>query len=1436
MATIDIVAKGKSYILAEKFDGNDFAGWKFEMESMLMSAGLHKIVMGHDPKPLEDGRAIDKWLRSDEIARGTIVANVARPHHVYLRGKLSSKEMWDSLCETFDTQTVANEVYLRGKWASIEMKADSSVQQFAREARSILSELSMADIVIDEPVAVAHFLFKLPPDFKQVVSHLSSQPREQLKWSIVEPKLLHEEQLMKFINAQSKVKPLDAALIITNSKTTNKFANGSKETRKCYVCDKVGHLAKDCWHNVNNGSGGRGFNKEQPSTNFRQGGASTNSRGRGYAHKPRHNGQRHHQAKHEGGNNRGNGKSNGAQGQSTYLNHVSVDDSDGSSFPHECMEVLMATNFAKMKSDDWIVDTGASVHISHQRDIFTDFKDVHSQYLTMANGEQLQAMGIGTIELLMMVDDVEIPFSLKHVLYAPGMSFNIFSLHQEGKSGMTAMFYPPKCELRNVMGHVRAQATETNTLYRLHCRPRLQASQGHVMMTGRDINVNLWHRRLSHVNQGALSKLVHQERGSTQDAIVTTCEACQIGKHSRSPFHSRDPSLRATKPLMLVHSDLCGPLSIPSIGGASYFLTFIDDHSRMAWVYFLKTKDETFSHFKAFKALVENESGLKIKALRHDGGGEYVSHEFRDYCKSQGIVQQITTPYSPQQNGVAERLNRTIMDAVRSMLHHQRLSASFWGEATNTAIYCRNRIPHSSLSFKTPYELWYGKRSTLGHLRVWGCMAFVHVNAKVRTKLDDKAKACIFIGYDSTHMGYRFWDPKAKKIIVRRDATFWEDVRVAEEDVASHHEERPRALPHVVINEEMQVPSLEDERERPLPPQYEHEAPPMEDQHAQHVTDQMAASSDRRPQSASSSEMIAPRGVRSMRDILGAEGQRQAPREELRQVHGAPINPQAPPLPNPPLRRSPRFIHAIKSIPHEDPLTVEEAMSRTDAPKWRQAMEEELDAMRRMKTWELVDLPEGRQAVKCKWVFKLKRNQDDSIERYRARLVAKGFSQKEGLDYNETFSPTLKHTSIRVILALVALYDWEVHQVDVATAFLNGVLQEEVFMCQPDGFVIPGKEKKVCRLKKSIYGLKQSSRVWNEDIDLYLQSIRFIRSMSDPCVYVRDGDPSNIIGLYVDDQVVTGRSIQVIEKTKREIAMKYDIKDLGPSKKLLGWEIVRDRVSGLLSISQTKLIEKALDRFGMASCNSSPTPLDPGLKLSQEHSPKTNDEKLDMIDVPYQALIGTLMYLMVGTRPDIAYAVGVLSQFMHNPGRAHWEAAKRVLRYLRGTKSMKITYMRSSGGAEVKGYSDSDWAGDITTRKSTSGYVFTMASGVIAWSSRKQASVATSTAEAEYVAAAMAAREALWLRQLLGEMHQPQETATPIYIDNQAALTHLTNPMTTPKSKHIDIAFHFVRDHIHKGHLIFIFVSTKFQVADVFTKALSTEPFKRCIDALGTLF
>jgi hypothetical protein len=515
-----------------------------------------------------------------------------------------------------------------------------------------------------------------------------------------------------------------------------------------------------------------------------------------------------------------------------------------------------------------------------------------------------------------------------------------------------------------------------------------------------------------------------------------------------------------------------------------------------------------------------------------------------------------------------------------------------------------------------------------------------------------------------------------------------------------------------------------------------------------------------------------------------------------------------------------------------DPLSTQEALNRPDASQWRSAMGEELASLHANNTWELVDLPPGRRAIKCKWVFKTKCNADGSIERYKARLVAKGYSQREGIDYTATFSPTLKHTSIRLLLALAAANDWEIHQVDVATAFLNGTLEDEIYMEQPKGFIKEGDEHLVCKLIKSLYGLKQAGRVWNEEINAFLCSVGFYRSLADPCIYVRLDDPTNIIGMHVDDECITGSTQEAIDRTKSELSGKYTIKDLGPVKFLLGWEITRDREAKTLSISQKGYIERTLEKFGMLNCASVSTPMTPGVRLTREQCATAHEDVEQMDSKPYQALVGTLMYLMVSTRPDICHAVGVLAQFMHQPGKAHWDAAKRVLKYLKGTKSMQLTYS-SSPVFSIDAYADADWAGDLDTRKSTSGFVVRVNGAAIAWASRKQKSVATSTFEAEYVAAAVAAKEVLWLRQLLQELRQGVNEPTVIKIDNQAALSHLLNPMTTQKSKHIDIQFHFVRDYIEAGALKYEFVPTAAQTADFLTKPVTPEIFARCRTQVG---
>ena len=457
------------------------------------------------------------------------------------------------------------------------------------------------------------------------------------------------------------------------------------------------------------------------------------------------------------------------------------------------------------------------------------------------------------------------------------------------------------------------------------------------------------------------------------------------------------------------------------------------------------------------------------------------------------------------------------------------------------------------------------------------------------------------------------------------------------------------------------------------------------------------------------------------------------------------------------------------------------------------------------------------------------------VARYKAHLVAKGFSQREGIDFNEVFSPVVKHSSIRVLLAMVALFDLELEQLDVKTAFLHGELEEQIYMKQPEGFVVQGKEDHVCLLKKSLYGLKQSPRQWYKRFDSFMLGHGYSRSDYDSCVYHKkflDGSFVYLL-LYVDDMLIASKSISEINKLKAQLSNEFEMKDLGVAKKILGMEIHRDRSVGKLYLSQKNYIEKVLERFGMQNAKPVNTPLAAHFRLSAEMSPQNDEEKEQMMYVPYASAVGSMMYAMVCTRPDISQAVSVVSRYMGNPGRMHWQAVKWILRYLRGTSNVGLIFDRNHNTSNsIVGYVDSDYAGDLDKRRSLTGYIFTLSGSAISWKATLQSTIALSTTEAEYMAATEAVKEAIWLRGLVGSLGLKQEI-TVVHCDSQSAIYLTKNQMYHERTKHIDVRYHFLREIISQGDIAVKKISTSDNPADMLTKPIPVSKFMHCLDLIG---
>ncbi|KAB2603157.1 hypothetical protein D8674_004162 [Pyrus ussuriensis x Pyrus communis] len=617
----------------------------------------------------------------------------------------------------------------------------------------------------------------------------------------------------------------------------------------------------------------------------------------------------------------------------------------------------------------------------------------------------------------------------------------------------------------------------------------------------------------------------------------------------------------------------------------------------MTWVYFLRYKSEALEYFKRFKAMTELQCGYKIKYLRSDRGGEFLSSEFSDYCNVSRIQRQLTMSYTPQQNGVLERKNRTVVEMAKTMLHEKGMPYQFWAEAVHTA-----------LDKKTPFESYSGRKPGIAHLKIFG----------------SGTQSSVSITTDMT------------------ESDLTQGSNVQDESV--------------------------------FPESYD----------------------------------STPKKWRSLNEVI-----------------------------------------AQCNVCIVEPENYEEAALDLS---WMKAMQAELDMIERNNTWMLVDRPSSKPVIGVKW--------------------------KPGIDFNETFAPVARLDTIRTLIALAAQKEWQLFQLDVKSAFLNGVLKEEVYVDQPQGFVIQGKEDKVYKLSKALYGLKQAPRAWYDEIDSYFTKAGFKRSPNEATLYTKvEKSGILIVSVYVDDIVYTGSSDTMLDRFKNDMMQHYEMTDLGLLHHFLGMGIVQTKKS--IFIHQKKYAMKLLEKFGLQGCKSVGTPLVANERLCKNDGSEAADES------EYRKLVGSLLYL-TATRPDIMFGTSLLARFMHGPTKKHMGTARRVLRYIQGTMDFGIEYY---------------WAGSIDDMKSTSGYAFNLGSGVFSWASVKQNTVALSTAKAEYVSAA--------------EAHlRPNEQVEPTVLmcDNTSAIAIAKNPVFHQKTRHISRKFHFIRDAIQENEIELVYCKSEEQM------------------------
>lgn len=1059
-------------------------------------------------------------------------------------------------------------------------------------------------------------------------------------------------------------------------------------------------------------------------------------------------------------------------------------------------EEILLMSYVEIKHDEkeemWFLDSGCSNHMSGNKKWFSDLDESFRHTVKLGNDSRMAVIGKGNVR--MRVNGFTQVIS--NVYYIPELKNNLLSIGQLQDKGLSILIQHGKCMIYHpTKGLIMETIMSGNKMFCLVAS--MMPNESTCFQNVSENESYLWHCRFGHLSYQGLRTLFYKKMVNGLPSIQIPkklCTECLIGKQHRDSM-SKKSLWRASNKLQLVHADICGPIKPESNSNKRYFLSFIDDFTRKTWIYFLHEKSEAFAMFKNFKAYVEKESGAYITSLRTDRGGEFNSNEFEEFCKVQGISRQLTAAYTPQQNGVAERKNRTIMNMVRSMLVEKKVPKMFWPEAVKWSVHILNRCPTLAVQNKTPEEAWSGIKPTINYFRVFGCVAHAHIPDQKRSKLDDKSKKCVLLGVSDESKAYKLYDPVSKKIIISKDVIFEEDVcwnwdnnkderRV---DVLEWKNDYENDIEEAIEgNEEVGNNGNEEEHNNG-----------NEGGNNDDTTNSIESNSS----SSESHEDESPNMV---------EGRVRRPPSYLADYEtGEGLSDED-------------NLNAMMMLTEDDPLSFEEARKSN---KWRDAMKAEIESIEKNKTWELTILPNGIKPIGVKWIYKTKLNENGQIDKYKARLVAKGYAQQYGVDYTEVFAPVARLDTIRLILALAAQHSWDVFQLDVKSAFLHGELNEEVFVKQPLGYEKKGEEDKVYKLKKALYGLKQAPRAWYSKIEAYFVREGFEKCFCEHTLFTKtkEGSKLLIVSLYVDDLIYTGNDRIMCEEFKNSMMVEFDMSDLGRMRYFLGIEVIQNP-NGIF-VCQRRYAHEVLVRFGMNNSNSVQNPIVPGTKLSK------NNEETKVDATLYMKMVGSLMYL-TATRPDLMYGVSLISRFMSCPTESHWLAAKRILRYLKGTTELGIFYKKGDN-SNLVAYTDSDFAGDLDDRRSTSGFVFLLGSAAVSWSSKKQPIVTLSTTEAEYVAAASCACQCLWLKRVLEKLGHKEKRSTMIQCDNSSTIKLSKNSVFHGRSKHIDIKFHFLRDLVKDGVVELSYCNSQEQVADIMTKPIKLDQYLKLRKMMG---
>ena len=959
-----------------------------------------------------------------------------------------------------------------------------------------------------------------------------------------------------------------------------------------------------------------------------------------------------------------------------------------------------------LKIEDIYLDSGASNHIFGNSKLLHNIKKFDSPIsVVVANGNTVNIEVFGEVKLKGLMNNVDITIS--NVRSCSLFPKNLLSVSQLVNRGLEVVFTAKGAVVKRG-SNILMKANKVNNMFVIQNEQIILSKIQESIYQVQQVNVsNLWHNRLGHCG---FEKVKYMESNKIVDGIENpivnnennqrlNCIGCALGKSKREVFHNYSSRVSATQPLMRIFHDNSGPVRIPDLdnpkikklyevlGTEKYLSLIIDEYSGYIIGKPIYTKDQAVQHIKDTIIMEENQTGCHVKIINADDSGEFRTTDLIRFLQDKGIKRNLTNKDTPQQNAMVERGMRTVFEPTRAMLQHANLHPVFWGYAVLACIVALNFIPTYRDTSKSRTELYYRYKPSVKKLRVFGCDAIVHILKQDRnSKVEQTAIKCIFLGYDDLREnGYIFLNPENLTIVNSRDAIFKENEFTYGRDLLSNNMKNQSSNSEIKNNNRGvswnsdvtivhdNVNSQMNDNDRIAQPVLVFEQEDKQDDIIEIMDEYKESNMEMNVNSSESSNLnsqVHLQGETQNNNKSAVNNQRRSsrnrrPAEYSNMIPSNLFHFYAQ-------EENSNILKEQYHLVEEGPTNYNQAMERPDANEWTKACETELKSHEKNNSWTLVKRTEAMHVIPGRWVFVIKIDPNSGERTYKARYVVKGFKQWNGVDYfdDQVSSSVLSAKSLRIILTITASNGHELHQMDAVSAFTQAELQEEIYAKQPEGFVV-GKDM-VCKLNKAVYGLKQASYLWQQSLRKFMLNNNWNSCILDDSVYFRYSKTNHLImiGTYVDDIL---SSYHPEDKTEfmefvELIKNKFTLKEIGEPEAILGMKLYYDKSRKIIKLDHCKYIEEMLKTYRMENSNSNSTPASEEL-LGPEHCPTMDSDRYEMKKYPYRNLIGELLYLAHSSRPDISYSVGVLSRFMENPGKKHWEAAKRILRYLRGNKN-----------------------------------------------------------------------------------------------------------------------------------------------------------------------